>query len=58
MSTRNFPPSFWNSQHPGDVYEYATDPWHPHYPQYHHRFVILRIEEKFLDPMNIFYLFI
>ncbi|XP_057326400.1 protein vestigial [Microplitis mediator] len=39
MSTRNFPPSFWNSQHPGDVYEYPTDPWHPHYPQYHHRAV-------------------
>uniref|UniRef100_A0A0C9REQ5 Vg_1 protein n=1 Tax=Fopius arisanus TaxID=64838 RepID=A0A0C9REQ5_9HYME len=39
MSTRNFPPSFWNSQHPGDVYDYATDPWHPHYPQYHHRAV-------------------
>ncbi|XP_020294297.1 protein vestigial [Pseudomyrmex gracilis] len=39
MSMRNFPPSFWNSQHPGDVYEYPTDPWHPHYPQYHHRAV-------------------
>ncbi|KMR03319.1 protein vestigial [Lasius niger] len=37
MSMRNFPPSFWNSQHPGDVYEYPTDPWH--YPQYHHRAV-------------------
>ncbi|KYM84331.1 Protein vestigial [Atta colombica] len=39
MSMRNFPPSFWNSQHPSDVYEYPTDPWHPHYPQYHHRAV-------------------
>jgi len=40
MSMRNFPPSFWNSQHPSDVYEYPTDPWHPHYPQYHHRSVL------------------
>ncbi|XP_015601999.1 protein vestigial isoform X1 [Cephus cinctus] len=39
MAMRNFPPSFWNSQHPGDVYDYPTDPWHPHYPQYHHRAV-------------------
>ncbi|XP_017791327.1 PREDICTED: protein vestigial [Habropoda laboriosa] len=39
MSMRNFPASFWNSQHPGDVYEYSTDPWHPHYSQYHHRAV-------------------
>ncbi|XP_046752978.1 protein vestigial [Diprion similis] len=39
MSARNFPPSFWNSQHPGDVYDYPADPWHPHYPQYHHRAV-------------------
>ncbi|XP_053979112.1 protein vestigial isoform X4 [Hylaeus anthracinus] len=39
MSMRNFPASFWNSQHPGEIYEYPTDPWHPHYPQYHHRAV-------------------
>ncbi|XP_033228620.1 protein vestigial isoform X1 [Belonocnema kinseyi] len=39
MNMRNFPPSFWKSHHPGDVYEYPTDPWHPHYPQYHHRAV-------------------
>ncbi|XP_029033223.1 protein vestigial isoform X1 [Osmia bicornis bicornis] len=37
MSMRSFPASFWNSQHPGEVYEYPTDPWHPHYSQYHHR---------------------
>ncbi|XP_043804312.1 protein vestigial isoform X2 [Apis laboriosa] len=37
MFMRNFPPSFWKSQHPGEVYECPTDPWHPHYPQYHHR---------------------
>ncbi|XP_026667993.1 protein vestigial-like, partial [Ceratina calcarata] len=35
MSMRNFPPSFW--KHPGEVYEYPTDPWHSHYSQYHHR---------------------
>ncbi|PBC32421.1 Protein vestigial [Apis cerana cerana] len=39
MFMRNFPPSFWKSQHPGEVYECPTDPWHPHYPQYHHRAV-------------------
>ncbi|XP_076377824.1 transcription factor vestigial isoform X2 [Megalopta genalis] len=39
MSMRNFPASFWDSQHPGQGYEYPTDPWHPHYPQYHHRAV-------------------
>ncbi|XP_034190736.1 transcription factor vestigial isoform X6 [Osmia lignaria lignaria] len=39
MSMRSFPASFWNSQHPGEVYEYPTDPWHPHYSQYHHRAV-------------------
>ncbi|XP_035721919.1 protein vestigial-like isoform X4 [Vespa mandarinia] len=39
MSMRNFPPSFWNSQHPSDVYEYPTDPWHAHYAPYQHRAV-------------------
>ncbi|KAI4501451.1 hypothetical protein M0802_003328 [Mischocyttarus mexicanus] len=39
MSMRNFPPSFWNSQHPGDVYEYPADPWHAHYGPYQHRAV-------------------
>ncbi|KAL2724242.1 protein vestigial isoform X4 [Vespula squamosa] len=39
MSMRNFPPSFWNSQHPSDVYEYPADPWHAHYAPYQHRAV-------------------
>ncbi|XP_017762828.1 PREDICTED: protein vestigial [Eufriesea mexicana] len=39
MFMRNFPPSFWKSQHPSEVYECPTDPWHSHYPQYHHRAV-------------------